>query len=162
VNWLDIVICILLVVGFFVGMKIGLIKAILSLAGLIIGIIVAGNFYPTLADVFSGMPVQAANVLAYIIILVVVMAAVSIIALLLTKFLTLIMLGWINSLGGGVFGLFLACLLCGAILAVFAKFTGGGASIASDSLLGRFLLDIFPVVLALLPTEFDTIRGFFD
>jgi membrane protein required for colicin V production len=162
VNWLDIVIGIILVVGFFLGMKFGLIKALLLLVGLVIGIVVAGNFYTLLADQFSSLPVQVANVLAYLIILAVVMAVVSIIALILTKFATLIMLGWINTLGGGIFGLFLGCFLCAAILAIFVKYTGGGSTIASNSLLGRFLLDIFPVVLALLPSEFDSIRSFFD
>ncbi len=47
-NWLDIVIAVVLIFPIFTGLKQGLIKAALSLAGLIVGVILASNFYQQL------------------------------------------------------------------------------------------------------------------
>jgi len=160
-NWLDIVIVIILAINFFVGLKAGLIKMVISLAGLILGIFLAGRFYLTLAEKLTFISSdKAANVVAYLIILVIVMIAAAIIAWLLSKIISAIMLGWLNHIGGAIFGLAIAGIFVGAILAVWAKY-GNGGNIIGNSLLGGFLLNNFPLVLNLLPTEFDSIRSLF-
>jgi membrane protein required for colicin V production len=161
-NWLDILIAIVLVGSLFAGLKAGLIKTVISLAGLIFGIFLAGRYYQVLADKLTFISSdRAAEIVAYVVILVVVMIVATIIAWLLSKIASAIMLGWLNRLGGAILGLIMTGIFVGAILAVWAKFGGGGDTI-SNSLLGRFLLDKFPLVLALLPGEFDTIRSFFE
>jgi membrane protein required for colicin V production len=160
-NWLDIIIAIILVIGLFFGLKAGLIKAVISLAGLILAIFLAGRFYQGLADKLTFISSdKVAGIVAYIIILVVVMIAAAIIAWLLSKLVSAIMLGWINHLGGAIFGLLIAGIFIGAILAIWARYGSGGDTI-SNSFLGSFLADKFPLVLALLPGEFDSIRSFF-
>jgi len=70
------------------------------------------------------------------------------------------MLGWVNHLGGAVFGLVLGAIFCGALLATWVKFLGATGAI-TESNLAFILVDFFPVVLALLPEEFDAVRSFF-
>jgi membrane protein required for colicin V production len=160
-NWLDVVIAIMLVINLFVGLKAGLIKMVISLAGLILGIFLAGRYYQVLADKLTFISSdKVAGIVAYIIILIVVMIVAAIVAWLLSKIVSAIMLGWINHLGGAIFGLIMAGIFVGAILAIWAKY-GGGGNIISNSFMGRFLLDKFPLVLALLPGEFNTIRSVF-
>ena len=160
-NWLDIVIAVILVIGIFVGLINGLIKMVISLAGLILGIFLAGRLYQGLADKLTFISSEkAAQILAYVIILALVMIAAAIVAWLLSKIVSAIMLGLVNRLGGAVFGLFIAAIFMGAILAVWAKY-GGGTNLISHSWLGKLLVDKFPLVLALLPSEFNTIRSFF-
>jgi hypothetical protein len=48
-----------------------------------------------------------------------------------------------------------------ALLKEVISQNGGGGNIISNSFIGSFLLDKFPLVLALLPDEFDTIHSFF-
>ena len=48
-SWLDIVLTVILVVVIVGGLKIGLIKAVLSLTGLIVGVILAGRLYGPLS-----------------------------------------------------------------------------------------------------------------
>ena len=43
-NWLDIVILVFVAIAALIGLKIGLIKAALSLAGIILGIFLAGRY----------------------------------------------------------------------------------------------------------------------
>lgn len=162
-NWLDIVLVIVLVIGIVLGIKAGLIKMVVSLAGLILGIFLAGRFYIALADKMTFISSdQVARVVAYIIIFAVVMIIAAIVAWLLTKFASAILLGWINRLCGAIVGLLVGAIFCGAILAIWVKYTSMGADVIGGSAIGKFLLNTFPLVLALLPGEFGTIKSFFN
>ncbi len=143
------------------AIRVGLIKMVVHFVGLLLGIFLAGRFYQALGEklTFIGTD-KAASVAAYVIILVAVMVVAAIVAWLLSKALSAVALGWVNRLGGGLFGLLQGGVLLGAALAIWAKYGGGGDTI-SNSILGSFLLDKFPLVLALLPSEFGTVRSFF-
>ncbi len=160
-NWFDIVILIVVAIGTFFGLRIGIIKAALSLGGLIVGIILAGRYYSPLSERLFFIPqAGVAEVVAFAIILIGVMVITSLLARLLRWVTSAVMLGWVNHLGGAVFGLVLGAVLCGALLAIWVKFLGIAGAI-SNSTLAVILLDHFPAVLALLPDEFDMIRSFF-
>jgi membrane protein required for colicin V production len=159
-NWLDIIIAIVLIISMFIGLKVGLVKTVLSFIGLIVGVFLAGHYYLTLSDFLSFLPDTAGRVVAYFLIIIVVMILISLLSVLLDKLLSAIMLGWLNHLGGMLFGLLLAAVFWGAILAVWVKYVGG-YNIIGNSILASFLVDRFPLVLALLPDEFNTIRSFF-
>lgn len=160
-NWLDIVLIVSLVIPTVIGLRQGLIKSVLSLAGLIVGVILAGIFYETLAGLLTFIPTVAiANIVAFIIILVGVMLIAAILAQLLKMVISAVMLGWVNHLGGAIFGFLMGAVLWSAILATWVKFFGTG--IVTESLIASVLLDKFPLILALLPEEFDTIRSFFE
>jgi membrane protein required for colicin V production len=162
-NWLDIIIAIVLVIGIVIGLKAGLIKMVISFAGLILAIFLAGRFYVALADKLTFISsVQVARIVAYIIIFIVVMLVAALVAWILTKLASTILLGWLNRLVGAVIGLLVGAIFCGAILAIWVKYSSSGGDVISGSFLGRFLLNTFPLVLALLPGEFDTIRLFFN
>ncbi len=159
--WLDIVILVVLAVGTFIGLRIGIIKAALSLAGLIVGVILAGRYNVPLSKLLSFIPqAEVAKVVAFAIILIGVLLAAGILAAVLKWITSVVMLGWVNHLGGAVFGLVLGAILCGALLATWVKFLGM-PEVINKSTLAVILLDHFPVVLALLPGEFDVIRSFF-
>ena len=162
-NWLDIVLAIVLVIGIVMGLKAGLIKMGVSLAGLILAIFLAGRFYVALADTMTFISsAGAARVVAYIIIFIVVMLIAALLAWILTKFASIILLGWLNRLVGAIVGLLVGAIFCGAILAIWVKYSSSGGDVISGSFLGKFLLNTFPLVLALLPGEFDSIRSFFN
>ncbi|MFH1382962.1 MAG: CvpA family protein [Chloroflexota bacterium] len=161
-NWLDILIVIALVISVFTGMKTGLIKAAFSLAGIIIGIILAGRFYTSLADKLTFIPQELiAQGVAFAIILIVVMVVFGILAGILTWITSAAMLGWVNRLGGALLGLLMGALSWSVLLAIWVKFFGE-AQVVSHSAMAAFLLDHFPIVLGLLPGEFDAIRSFFQ
>ena len=160
-NWLDIFILVALVVPAFVGLKRGLIKSALSLAGIIIGVITAGNFYQSLSGILTFISNEdIANTVAFILILVAVMVLATMLARLLKFAARAVMMGWVDHVGGAVFGFLLGAILWGALLATWVKFFGSG--LVTESFLADMLLDTFPLVLALLPSEFDTIRSFFQ
>jgi len=160
-SWLDIVIVVAIALSTFLGFRTGLIKAVLLLAGLIVGIILAGRYYAPFSEQLAFISqAGVAKVVAFAIILIGVLVITTVLARLLKWAASVIMLGWVNRLGGAVFGLLLGALFCSALLAVWVNFLGPTAVITKSGL-AALLLDNLPMVLALLPDEFDAIRSFF-
>lgn len=160
-NWLDIFLLIALVASAFIGLKQGLIKTVLSLVGLIIGIILASNFYKALGNALAFIPNESiARIVAFILILVIVMILASVLARMLKFIASMAMLGWVDHIGGAVIGFALGTILLGVLLAIWVGFLGIG--LISESLIAGVLLDKFPLVFAFLPSEFDSIRNYFQ
>ena len=160
-NWLDILIIVGLAFAAMSGLKTGLIKALLTLAGLIVGIILAGQFYLPLSEQLGFINNTAiARIAAFAIIVVGVMILAAIVARTLKWATEAVMLGWLNRLGGAVFALVLGAFFWSAILAAWVKFIGPAETVI-ESGVATFLLSIFPVILGLLPQEFDDVRSFF-
>ena len=161
-NWLDIVIIVLIAVPTLIGLRTGIIKATLSLAGVIVGVILAGRFHAALAEQLTFIAQDnIANIVAFALILLGVMIIASVLAALIKFVVSAVLLGWVNRIGGAVFGFALGTIFCGALLATWAKFFGI-EGLLSESSLAILLLDRFPIILALLPGEFGSIRSFFQ
>ena len=161
-NWLDIVIIVLIVVPVFIGLKAGIVKALLTVAGVIVGVVLAGRFADALGGklTFISDP-GIAKVVAFAFILIAVMIVASIAAKMIKWVLSAVLLGWINHLGGAILGFFLGFIFCGAVLTMWIKFLGF-SDVFNQSLLAGFLLNGFPIVMGLLPSEFDSVRSFFE
>ncbi len=161
-NWLDIVIIVILAVSIFTGLRAGIIKAALSLAGLIAGVLLAGHYHIAFSERLSFISAPTvAKIVAFAIILIGVMIIAAILARLLNWAISAVMLGWVNRIGGAIFGLVMGAIFCGALLAIWIKYSGINATI-TESTLATILLDRLPIVLGLLPDEFETIRSFFQ
>ncbi len=161
-NWLDIVILVLIAISTFLGLRTGIIKAALSLVGVIVGVILAGCYYVPLSEQLSFISqAGVARTVAFAVILVGVMLLAAVLASLLKRVVSLVMLGWVDRLGGAIFGLAMGAIFCAVVLATWVGFLGAGAAII-ESVTTPVLLDYFPVVLALLPSEFDAVRSFFQ
>ncbi len=161
-NWLDIVIIVAIGIATFIGLRKGIIKAVLSLAGLVVGVVLAGRYYIPFSEQLVFIPQAGlAKVAAFAIIFIGVMVIATVLARLLKRAASAIMLGWANRLGGGILGFVLGAIFCGAFLAMWVKFLGMTGAIAESTIV-PILLDRFPRVLALLPEEFDAIRAFFQ
>jgi membrane protein required for colicin V production len=157
-HWLDIVIIVAIAGSTFLGLKIGLIKAVLSLAGVIIGIVLAGRYYVPFSEQLAFIHDESvAKIVAFAIILIGVMIIAGVLVWLLKRVISVMMLGWVNRAGGAIFGLVLGTLFCSALLAICVKFLG--VQPPTESGVAKLLLDRFPMVLALLPDEFDAIRS---
>jgi len=160
-NWLDIVVLVVIAISTVIGLKVGIIKAFFAVAGVIIGVFLAGRFSGSLADRLSFISdADVAGVVAFAVILIAVMIIAIILAVVIKWATSAVMLGWINRLGGAVLGLILGAIFCAALLTMWVNFQGISSAV-SGSFLARFLVDKFPIVLALLPAEFDSVRYFF-
>ncbi len=160
-NWLDIIIIVVAVLLGLVGLRQGIIKTVFGIAGLIGGIVLAGRYYSGLAALLSPAAATWANIAAYAIILVVALIVASVVGRLVAKLVHIVMLGWLDRLVGCVLGVVIGGLLCAAILAIVGKYYPSTEAVIIQSVIARFLMGGFPLLLALLPEEFDFIRDFF-
>ena len=161
-NWLDIVLIVVIGIAAFIGLRKGIIKMAITLAGLIVGIIVAGRYYASFSQylTFISSPTWA-RIVAFIIIFIGIMIIAALLARLLEKAASAMMLGWANRLVGAVLGFIVGAMLCGAVLAVWVKYIGT-PGVVNQSVIAPLILGTFPRVLALLPEEFDSVRSFFQ
>jgi membrane protein required for colicin V production len=161
-HWLDIIFLVLLFIPTFIGLRKGLIKAVLSLVGLIVGVVLAGHFYKPVSNIFGFISNESvAHILAFILILALVLVAAFLLARLLKSVVSITMMGWVDNVGGAVLGFLFGFIFLSAILATWVKFFG--SEMPTEAFLGRVMLDYFPLILGLLPGEFgDSIRSFFQ
>jgi membrane protein required for colicin V production len=159
-NWLDILIVIGLAAAAIGGLSTGIVRGVINLAGLILGIFLAGLYYENVAGWLTFIHNDSiANVVAFLVIVGIVMLIAGLVGALLHKLISSIFLGWLDHLLGGALGLLIGGLAFGALLALWVKYFNADA--VSGSFMARFLLKQFPVVLALLPSSFDSVRNFF-
>jgi len=159
-NWLDIVIIVILVISAWGGMRRGLIEMVLGLAGVVVGIILAGKYSTQVGDWLNISSPDMAHIVAFIIILLVTILVFYLIAKILNKIASITLLGWFNRLCGAILGVLIAALIMAALLAVIVKLTNW--SVAGDSLIAPFFLEHFPKVLSLLPSYFDGVKDWFS
>ena len=160
-NWLDIILIIALVLATLMGVWRGLISMLVPLIGLIIGIVVAGHCYQTFGEVLPIDNPEHAGWAAYAIIVFAFLIAAIILAFFLSRFIKWTFLGWVDRLGGGIFGFLSGAFFLSAILAACVQF-GFGEGTIQGSGIAKLLLKWLPMVLGLLPSEFDGVKDFFE
>jgi len=160
-NWLDIVIIVVAVLLGIAGLRQGIIRTVFGIAGLIGGIVLAGRYYGGLAALLFPSGAIWGNIAAYAIILLATLLVAGVIGWLIAKLVNFAALGWLDRLVGFILGIVIGGLLCAAVLAIVGKYYPGAEAVISQSVIARFLMEQFPLLLALLPAEFDFIRDFF-
>jgi len=91
--------------------------------------------------------------------LIAVILVATIVAVSVSTAIRAMKLGWIDGVGGAIFGFLAGAIFISAILALIVKYFGEG--LVTGSLLAGILVDKFSIVLGLLPSQFDAIRHFF-
>ena len=163
-GWLDIVIIVVLMITALIGFKRGFTKTVLPLVGIILGLFLAGRFCAPMAGWLSSWlesPNQS-TIVAFAVIFILVTVVALALSSLMNRLLRLMLLGWVDRLGGAVFGLAIGGLIPAILLAVLtSSHFFSVEDTVRDSSVAAFLLDRFYFVLGLLPQEFDSMRQFF-
>lgn len=121
-SFLDIVLGLLLLFGLLKGLKNGLLIEIASLIALIAGLYGAIHFSYIVGDYLSGhlaWDENYMNLTAFIITFVIIIFLVSLVGRLLTKIVDFAMLGLLNRIAGGIFGMLKVAVILGAFLIFF-------------------------------------------
>ena len=122
----------------------------------------AGRYYGPFAALLSPGGATWAKIAAYAIILIATLIVAGVIGWLVAKLAHITMLGWLDRLVGFVLGAAIGGLLCAGALAIVVKYYPGLEAAITQSVIARFLMERFPLLLALLSEEFDFIRDFFS
>jgi membrane protein required for colicin V production len=161
VNWLDVVLGIFLLIAAVMGLRRGLVSTLIPLIGLIIGVVIAGQYYMGLAHNVFRSHSDAAYIAAFVVIVLIFLIAAFILTRVLHGLLKVVLLDWANHLAGFLLGAILGGLISGAILSLLLKHSIGVSTI-SDSKVAAFLVEKFPIALSFLPGSFDAVKHFFQ
>lgn len=162
-NWLDIVIIVLAAIATFSGWRVGIIKAVATLVGMVAGVYLASVYHSQAADAVGTVVENEtlAAVLGYAIIFVVVMIAAFAAGTVIRKMLSLVLLGWVDTLAGAAAGFLVAV---GMLLALLIPLRNTerlslGNTIQNSSL-ASLITNAAPQVASVLPGGFDDLTNF--
>ena len=156
-NWVDVLIFITLAWFTYSAFSSGLIREVVTIAGAILGVALAGLFYLELAE-DVGVAVKddrTAQIIAFGMIFGSTVLASQLIALFLKQAASLLLLGLFDSVGGAIIGFLKGFVFVEIALIVSVTFTSLGLVAAvNDSALAPLFLDILPILKTILPNEF--------
>lgn len=119
----------------FKGFKNGLIVELASLLSLYIGIYVAVKFSSVvgnaLGDTLSTS--KTGKVIAFVLTFLAVVIGIHYLAKALSKIASIVFLGWLNKMGGVVFGLLKTVLIVGIVLSLFQKVNYKNALVSKET-----------------------------
>ncbi|WP_372944379.1 CvpA family protein [Muriicola sp.] len=118
-NFVDIVLGLLLLYGLFKGVKNGLVVEIASILALVAGLYGAIHFSYIVGDYLAAhfnWNERIMSLISFIITFFIIVTVVILAARLLTKIAELALLGLLNKIAGGVFGLLKVGIILGALL----------------------------------------------
>ncbi len=123
-GFLDIIFGLLLLWGLYKGVKNGLFIELASIVALVAGIYGAIHFSYYAGDYLSEnmkWEERYINITAFVITFLVIVFVVHLAARLLTKIAAFAMLGWLNRIAGGIFGVVKIAVILGALIIFFER-----------------------------------------
>lgn len=155
---LDIVVVGVIVLSGLLGIYWGFIRQVLSVVGLVAGLVLAQRYGGRAADALASFSSNDAlvQVLGFVFVLLAVSAVVSLLATLLRRFVGLLFLGWLDHLIGGVLGLLQGALLSTVLLLIVAFFSTEQfpEALASSRVAPQLVRVLGALVLVFLPAPF--------
>ena len=148
-NGLDFALIALPAIPTFMGFRSGLIKMVANLAGIIVGITLAGLFGGDVAEILNGFMGNetVTGILGFVIIVAITLFIATLIGNVIRKALTFVFLGWLDKVAGTALGLLVGDLFASVIVFIvdFVPFETANDLIAGSTLAEVFLDVIFPL-----------------
>ncbi|MGX7667351.1 CvpA family protein [Flavobacterium pedocola] len=158
-GFIDIVLAALLIFALIKGLRNGLFVELASLIAFFIGIYVAIKFSyvsKALLEPHVSWSPKTIQVSAFIITLLVVVVAIHLLAKVFTGMADFAFLGWLNTIGGGLFAVLKTILLLGIVLNLFQKVNHNNMLLSKETQEKSLLLNpVMKTSEALLPVVTD-------
>lgn len=160
-NLYDLVIVIIALLGLIDGLRKGLMQTIGSIAGVVCGIFAAKALSymvaPYISLLFESAGQQVVQVISFVVLFVLTVILFRFVAILLSKLLKMVMLGWLNRLAGGLVAVMLYLFVLSITVNVVDYFDKGNAGFhkekSESSLLYGPLSGFAPAVLPFIHFE---------
>jgi len=136
-NPFDILILVILGYSLIRGLFRGLVKEISSLIGVFGGFYAAYTYYQFLAGLLSGLiqDISYLNILSFLILFCGVLIVVSVLGVIIKYLLNIAFLGWVDRVGGVVFGLAKGILIVSVLFISLTAFLPQGSAFVKNSVL---------------------------
>jgi membrane protein required for colicin V production len=157
-NWVDLVIVVLIAWFTFSAFSAGVIREVVTIIGVALGVVLAGLFYKDLADdVRLAIDTDhAPEIISFLVIFGACFLAGQLAAMVLKQTASLLMLGTFDHLFGAAFGFLKGMVVVELLLILFVTVPMLDLRNSIDqSTFGPLFLDGIPLLLKVLPVEFD-------
>ncbi len=136
-NPFDILIVVILGYSLVRGLFRGLVKEIASIIGVFGGFYAAYTYYQILAKLLSGLihDVSYLNILSFLIIFCGVLIVVSVLGVIIKYLLNIAFLGWVDRIGGVIFGFAKGLLIVSVLFISLTAFLPKGSAFIKNSVL---------------------------
>jgi membrane protein required for colicin V production len=157
-NIVDLIIILILAAGVLTGLRQGLILELAFIVGVFVALFVAKAGYKPVRSLIDGAIHQASwrTTASYLIVFVVVWAAIIALARGIRRAMRLLMMGWLDRLGGAVLGFFQAAVVVEMLLYLGKKIPASQANelhkLVTHSTLAPTFLDLIPAIHRLFPS----------
>jgi membrane protein required for colicin V production len=133
----------------------GLIKEISSIIGVLGGFYGAYTYYSRIAGMMTGWVPNDAyrNIFAFMLIFCCVFIIISILGIIMRYVLNLVFSGWVDHIGGVVFGILKGGLIVSVLFIVLTAFLPKGAAIIQESRLSPYVSKYSEVMAEVISTE---------
>jgi len=148
----------------FRGFQRGLVEEVGRLVGLVLAVILADKLTPTVALMLRMQNEMAGNILAFIGIFVGTLIAASLLTRTVRTLVELVLLGWLDKLGGTVFGILKSLLILGVLIYVLQNFgptKGLSQRLHDESVIFRQVVSVRDGMFKLLSLD-TLLKGFQD
>lgn len=152
-NWIDILLIVILIITFILGLIKGFIRQIIGILAVIIGLILAVNFYPFVSDFYLRWITH--KVLPYLLGFLTIFFAVLGLGWLISHLLSKLMKGplkFLNHVLGGGIGLLKGILICGVVVFAFLLFPVNKEALKTSKL-SPHCVKVTKAVFFLIPKE---------
>jgi membrane protein required for colicin V production len=154
-NALDIFVGVILIYGLVRGIFRGLVKEVSSLIGVLGAFMAAYSFYGMVGGYLSGVVSSPAyrNLLAFLIIFCAVVVFVNVLAIVIKYLLKIVFLGWLDRLGGVVFGFIKAALIVSVLFLALTAFLPKGTPLIKESLTAPYVAVVSERLATIVPSD---------
>lgn len=155
-TWLDITLIVILVGLAFWGWRTGFVRGAILVAGLVVGIYLAGRLAAPVGErlTFIQDP-GAARFAGFALVVLASLVVAGVVGGVLRRLLRLLFVGWVDNLLGAAANLLAGLLVLTAIIVALGSFfPGATGGLIRGSPVARFLADNTPLVLSILPQDY--------
>jgi membrane protein required for colicin V production len=154
-NTFDIIVVVILAYSLLIGLFRGLLKEAASVVGVLGGFFLAYGFYATAAGYLTGLVSNPAyrNILAFLAIFCTVVIAVNVVAVIVKYLMRIVFLGWLDRLGGFVFGVVKGALIVSVIFLALTAFLPKGTPLIKDSATAPYIAVVAENLAALVSSD---------
>jgi membrane protein required for colicin V production len=154
-NVVDILIVAVIVISVIRGLIRGFIRGLAGLAALIVGVVVAAQTYPWLADsAFFAIPgSHGPEIVGFIVAFLIVALLISWVGRLISKVVKLASLGWVDHLAGGGLGFVKGCIIVGVVLLLAVMAGLEDSRSLAESELAPVVFTVTDWIVAMIPED---------
>ncbi|MCH8903035.1 MAG: CvpA family protein [Bacteroidetes bacterium] len=161
----DLVLGLIIGIGFYYGFKRGLVISVFSMIGVFLGIVLAMRFVPAA----SGFILQYVNInsdvlpiVAFILVFALVFIGIRFLGTLITKFLKFILLNVFNKILGGILGALVVSFVLSTFIWLGNQVNALSPESKAHSKMYRYVEPLAPVTISFLEGIIPGMRGLMD